>query len=135
VLCEFIVVVVGRFTAIFISYYFFEFFFGDPKNKLSPAQITFVVYAALIRGAIAFGLSQELSPSHFGHSDGEHEFEVEVVQTSILMLIILTTVLIGGFTPLMSRCLLGSSDSNEDVAESNVETIDDDTLRLNASDP
>ena len=57
VLCEFVVVIVGRFTAIFVSYYFFELFLGDPKNKLSPAQITFVVYAALIRGAIAFGLS------------------------------------------------------------------------------
>ena len=65
----------------------------------------FACYAAYIRGAIAFGLSQNLQPEHFGHED-LNKAEVDVVQNGILSLVILTTVLIGGATPMVQRCLL-----------------------------
>jgi NhaP-type Na+/H+ or K+/H+ antiporter len=50
------IVIVGRTFAIFISYYIFECFPGSPDNKLTVNQVAFLVYAALIRGSIAFGL-------------------------------------------------------------------------------
>jgi len=52
-----LVVVVGRFSAIYVSYAIFMCFPGKKANALSFKQLTFVAYAALIRGAIAFGLS------------------------------------------------------------------------------
>lgn len=39
----------------------------------------FVVYAALIRGAIAFGLSQNLAADVFGDGTAEAKGEVDVV--------------------------------------------------------
>lgn len=79
-------------------------------NKLTPSQIMFVVYAALIRGAIAFGLSQNLAPDVFG--DGT-KGEVDVVQNTILSLVIITTVFIGGATPLVQKCLLPKKPERE----------------------
>ena len=52
-----VVIVVGRFAAIYVSYAIFMCFPGKKANALSFKQLTFVAYAALIRGAIAFGLS------------------------------------------------------------------------------
>lgn len=66
VLVEFAVVIIGRFMAIFIAYFVFECCPGRPENKLTCNQLSFIAYAALIRGAIAFGLSQEISEKHFG---------------------------------------------------------------------
>ena len=53
----FVVVIVGRFAAVYTSYYIFSCCKGYPLNKLGFNQLTFIAYAALIRGAIAFGLS------------------------------------------------------------------------------
>ena len=59
-------------------------------------------YAAYIRGAIAYGLSQNLTTDVFGNKIGNNDVEeVEVVQNAILSLVMLTTVVIGGFTPLV----------------------------------
>jgi len=51
-----IIIIVGRYLAVYVSYYIFECLPGSPKNKLSFSQITFIAFAALIRGSIAFGL-------------------------------------------------------------------------------
>lgn len=69
---EFFVVILGRGLAIFISYGLFTCCKGNPENKLNCSQLTFITYAALIRGAIAFGLSQELNPETFGSNPGIH---------------------------------------------------------------
>ena len=97
----FVVVIVGRFAAVYTSYFVFSCCKGSPENRLSFKQLTFIAYAALIRGAIAFGLSQEITPKSFAKSESEKDtrLDVETVQTTILMLIISTTVIIGGLTP------------------------------------
>jgi len=51
------IIVVGRFMAVYLSYYMCTCSKKrDSISKLSFKQLTFISYAALIRGAIAFGL-------------------------------------------------------------------------------
>lgn len=52
----FFIVIFGRFFAVYLSYALFMCCKGKEENKLSFPQLTFISYAALIRGAIAFGL-------------------------------------------------------------------------------
>lgn len=103
---EFFIVIIGRFMAVYLAYFIFECACcGHKTNKLSCSQLTFIAYAALIRGAIAFGLSQNLNGSNFG-GDGDQQRNVDIVQSCILVLIIVTTIVIGGLTPLVQRILL-----------------------------
>ena len=107
VVIGFFVVIVGRFGAIYVTYFMFSCCPGDKENLLTFPQLTFCSYAALIRGAIAFGLIQKLEPSNFGrYTDGGHIPEVDVVQSSVLYLVIVTTVVIGGLTPPIQKFLL-----------------------------
>lgn len=55
VLAEFFIIIIGRFLAIFLSYYMTNCCRRE-SGKLSIRQLAFISYAALIRGAIAFGL-------------------------------------------------------------------------------
>ena len=73
----------------------------------------FATYAAYIRGAIAFGLSNNLTDQYFGSAGAtkeEQRGEAQVVQTTILALVIITTFFFGGFTPMVKQCLMGSKD-------------------------
>lgn len=58
----FFIVIIGRFGAVFISYGLFSLCTKN-NSKLSIRQLSFVSYAALIRGAIAMGLIQKLDAS------------------------------------------------------------------------
>jgi len=58
----FFIVIVGRYLAIYISYYVFEVCpIGSKENYLNFRQLTFLSWAALIRGAIAFGLISKVT--------------------------------------------------------------------------
>ena len=87
------------------------------------------MYAALIRGAIAFGLSQNLAPGVFGDHTGADKSEVEVVQNTILSLVIITTVFIGGATPMVQRCLLTPAKPERELPDriSGVLGVEDDS--------
>ena len=65
ILAQLVFVVVARTLGIFISYYAFECCKGSEANKLSPKEIMFAVWAAYIRGAIAFGLTMNLDAQTF----------------------------------------------------------------------
>jgi NhaP-type Na+/H+ or K+/H+ antiporter len=98
IVAEFFIVIIGRYAAISLSYYMFECVKGDKANYLSFPEISFLTYAALIRGAIAFGLVENLSEEHF------HKKKVIVSTTYIL--VILSTIIFGGLTPIVQRFLL-----------------------------
>ena len=66
ILAQLIFVVVARTLGIFISYYCFECCKGSEANKLTNREIMFAVWAAYIRGAIAFGLTMNLNEKFFG---------------------------------------------------------------------
>jgi len=98
VICEMFIVVFGRFLAVYLSYYIF-FCKKSDTVSLSFRELTFIAYAAVIRGAIAFGLVTSISDDiEFPHK--------EIIQASMLMLVILTTVIFGTFTSLVGKFLL-----------------------------
>lgn len=93
ILAGFFIVVVGRYTSIVASYYMFACCKGSPNNYLNIKEISFATYAAFIRGAIAFGLVENL---------GETTFKFKrVVVSSTLVLVITSTIIFGSFTPMV----------------------------------
>ena len=103
VIFEFFIIVIGRTLAILISYYMFSCCSKDKNDQLSLNELLFISYAALIRGAIAFGLVTNLSDK-FSHK--------EVVESSTLFLVIITTVFFGSFCSLMQKVLLPEKNVN-----------------------
>jgi len=73
---------------------------GDKSNYLSLNEISFATYAAFIRGAIAFGLVENLPEESF-------KFK-RVIVSSTLVLVITTTIIFGSFTPMVQAWLLPS---------------------------
>jgi len=63
---------------------------GSPTNKLNFREISFVTYAALIRGAIAFGLVERLEEDTFPQK--------KIIVSSCLCLVISSTIIFGGLT-------------------------------------
>jgi len=107
IVAEFFIVVIGRYTAILASYYMFECFKGEEKNKLTFREITFLSYAAFIRGAIAFGLVENLD---------EHSFsQKKVIVSSVLCLVISSTIIFGSFTSLFKKFVLPSKGEIEKI--------------------
>ena len=100
---EFFIIIIGRFAAIVLSYYMFECFKGDPSNKLSFREITFLSYAAFIRGCIAFGLVENL--------DGDKFKNKRVIVSSVLCLVISSTCIIGSFTALFKNWVMPSPEA------------------------
>lgn len=76
----------------------FACFKGDPKNKLSFREVTFLSYAAFIRGCIAFGLVENLDDTHFVNK--------KVIVSSVLCLVISSTIIIGSFTALFKNWVM-----------------------------
>jgi len=73
----------------------FECCKGDQKNKLSFKELSFLTYAALIRGAIAFGLTEKLEES-------DDKFpKKKVIVSSVLYLVLTSTFIFGGFTAIV----------------------------------
>lgn len=56
IVAEFFIIIIGRYVSICAAYYMFNCCKGSPENNLSINEITFLAYAAFIRGCIAFGL-------------------------------------------------------------------------------
>ena len=73
VLGGFVIVIIGRYAAIYISYYVFALCpAGSKDNRLSFKQLTFLAWAALIRGAIAFGLINKVTQKQLYTEGKEH---------------------------------------------------------------
>lgn len=71
VIVGFFIVIIGRYSAIYIAYYIFSLCpVGSKDNKLTFNQLTFVSWAALIRGAIAFGLIAKVKVNELTIKDG-----------------------------------------------------------------
>lgn len=115
----FFIIVVGRYFGIVSSYYMFSCFSGSPENYLSFREISFATYAAFIRGAIAFGLVEMLD---------EHTFKYKrVIVSSTMVLVIASTCIFGGFTPIVLKFLLPSKEVEvNNVDDVNTLTTDSD---------
>lgn len=93
-----VAILVGRAVGSIGLIYFCKMFGyerGDP-NELTFKELVFIWYAGMIRGAIAFGLVLKIDDS-FPNKD--------VITTSCLFLVILTTVVCGSTIGILSKCL------------------------------
>ena len=95
-------------------------------NPLNYKELTFIWYSGLIRGAIAFGLVLRIEPSFAGR---------DLIVTTCLSLVLITTIVFGSTVSLVSSCLFGdqhkkkseSSEVNEEEgAEDKVQVDDED---------
>ena len=120
ILAELIIVVIGRFAAVYISYYLFACCPGKKFNKLNFRQLSFLAYAALIRGSIAFGLVLRVDKKEL-HFEGDEETKkrtLEVVTSTCSTLVVVTTCIFGGFTPMVQAFLLPKPKAAEVEEES-----------------
>ncbi len=67
------------------------------KKQVSYSQILFIGFSGMIRGAIAFGLVLTIDPA---------VEEREVIITTSLTLVIVTTLLFGSFMPMVQKILV-----------------------------
>ncbi len=97
ILVEMIIIVLGRFMSTFGLIYFMVLF--GHKKRVTFKELVFISFSGMIRGPIAFGLVLRL-PDDFPHRD--------VIVTTVLTIVILTTLLYGSTMPLVQRMLLVS---------------------------
>ena len=86
---------IGRPLGIFGTYYMIVL--CGHKSSINFKQLCFIAFAGLIRGAIAFALVLKL--------DENYVPEKNVIVTTTLILVALTTVIFGTIMPLVQRCL------------------------------
>ena len=70
----------------------------NSKDQLSFKQLTFICWAALIRGSIAFGLVLRLRNLNIFNED---LVKLEIIESSTSLLVISTTIIFGSFTALV----------------------------------
>ena len=80
-------------------------------NPLNFKELSFIWYAGLIRGAIAFGLVLRIDKSFAGR---------DLIVTTCLSLVLISTVLFGSTVGLIGSCL-GLSASKEDEKKEEIE--------------
>lgn len=94
------VIVLGRLLSVYLADLLFR---PCSSSKLSFKELTFISYGGMIRGAIAFGLVLKIPP------DNEHEQlfpERDVLITTTLSLVIITTLFFGTFMNLAQKFLV-----------------------------
>lgn len=85
-----LVIIIGRFFGVMGLIFLLSL--CKHKKQVSYRQLVFISYAGLIRGAIAFGLVLKLD---------DNVKEKEVIVTTSLALVIITTLLYGSTMPLV----------------------------------
>jgi NhaP-type Na+/H+ or K+/H+ antiporter len=104
-----IAAVVSRFASVFISIAIYALF-KRCVIEINCKQLMLIWFSGLIRGAIAFALSLEISDKIAPHRD-------QMVSTT-LMMVLMTTVVLGGFMSAFAK-LIGldaeSADEEEDI--------------------
>ena len=100
------IVVVARFIACFTAYYAFTCCPGGSQaNRMTVQELTFEAFAGLIRGSVAFALCTNMGEELNGPNEGG-ERNKSVVESATLLLVIITTILFGSATNLVSKALL-----------------------------
>ena len=97
-IAEFVVVIVGRYIGTVCLLYVISIIIGH-KREMSFKEAIFLYVAGMIRGAIAFGLVLRMD---------EDLPNREVIVTTSLCLVIVTTVVFGSSMPIMSKYLLNA---------------------------
>jgi sodium/hydrogen exchanger-like protein 6/7/sodium/hydrogen exchanger 8 len=88
---QFFVILIGRFCGTVGLIYLLVLF--THKKKVTFRELIFIYYAGLIRGAIAFALVFNI--------DSANVDEKDVIITTVLTLVVITTVFFGSLMPLV----------------------------------
>ena len=109
IMVEMVVIVVGRGLATFGLIGLLKFCGYEKNNpkKLTWKEVTFIWYAGMIRGAIAFGLVLRIDADLPNRS---------VIITTCLSLVVFTTIFFGSTVGLLGRCLFGGNVEDETEA-------------------
>ena len=78
-------------------------FIGKRNWRLSIAEISIVWFAGLIRGSIAYALIVSISDEKEG---------ADLIKTTVLVMVILTTIILGAFMPLYINLHLKNKDTS-----------------------
>ena len=129
IIVEFLVILIGRGLGTFGLFGLLKLcgYEKDNPKKITWKELTFIWYAGLIRGAIAFGLVLRIEDNVVNRS---------VIVTTCLTLVVVSTVFFGSTVGLLGKCMFGSHSEAETEREvkrerENIERVDsvgDDTM-------
>lgn len=106
-IAEFVVLLVGRYIGTVCLLYFLSWILRH-KREMSFREALYLYIGGMIRGAIAFGLVLRMDESLPNR---------EVIITTSLCMVIVTTVVFGSSMPIMTKYILVSDDSSKSEDE------------------
>ena len=110
IIVELLVIIIGRGLGTFGLFGLLKLCGYERENpkKITWKELTFIWYAGLIRGAIAFGLVLRVDKTHPNRG---------VIITTCLTLVVFTTIIFGSTVGLINSCLFGDRTEAADEAE------------------
>lgn len=117
IIVEFLVILVGRGLGTFGLFSLLKLcgYEKDNPKKITWKELTFIWYAGLIRGAIAFGLVLRIEDNVVNRS---------VIVTTCLSLVVFTTVFFGSTVGLLGKCMFGGHSEAETERETKRENLE-----------
>ncbi|CAD8135676.1 unnamed protein product [Paramecium octaurelia] len=94
ILLEIAICFVSRGLSLFLLTMISQIFTGRQNFKLTFWELNIVWFAGLIRGSVAYALIQKLD-----YKNDEEKIQVELMQTTILIIVIITTIILGALMP------------------------------------
>ncbi|CAD8211124.1 unnamed protein product [Paramecium pentaurelia] len=90
---------------------------GKEKFKLSIQELNIIWFAGLIRGSVAYALITKLQISD--PEDLNERYQVEVIKTTVLFMVIITTIILGAMMPFYIKLNLKQKveDSNKKLLQ------------------
>jgi hypothetical protein len=119
---QFLIIIIARLATVYIVNYSFSCCY---PRTFSFKEISFINFSGCIKGAICYGLSLEVAHEHvwtFKYEDtmgnivediSKSKMKESIVNNTVLLNVIVTTLLFGSLMNLARRCLLGSDEERE----------------------
>ncbi|KAL4499898.1 hypothetical protein ABPG72_015247 [Tetrahymena utriculariae] len=99
-LLELAIAFFARFVSVFVVSWIFMLIKGKQKWRLNRYEMGIIWFAGIIRGAIAFALIQNVP------QDESNPQATQVIQSTTLFIVILTTIILGGLMPIYINVML-----------------------------
>ena len=131
IIVELFVIVIGRGLGTFGLFGLLKMCGYEKENpkKITWKELTFIWYAGLIRGAIAFGLVLRIDKGNENRG---------VIITTCLTLVVFTTIFFGSTVGIVGKCLFGNKseaiDEAEEVKLMNERHLDESIKEINDKD-
>lgn len=97
---EILVCAAGRIVSVYILSLLFKLIKRD-KWKVTCRELNVIWYSGIVRGSVAFALILTLQAS-----TPEELNQIQVLKSSVLFMVFFSTIVLGGFMPLVIKCSL-----------------------------